>query len=107
MTIALEKFSKTAAEVLNCAARFIGKLNGDLLTGTPTVVSNPAGPHISNVAITVAQVFDGDVLFCDIGEGVQFTVSGGTAGTTYSLRCESATVGGQILDIDCPLSVSA
>lgn len=63
---------------------------GEVLTGTPTVTVSPSGPTISNAAVnTSAVTVDGESVA--IGHAVTFKVTGGTAGTTYTLTVTAST----------------
>jgi hypothetical protein len=99
--------TKTAAEVRNAAVSFVGKLDsGELLTGTPTVTVSPSGPTLSNKAVNTAQLtIDGQTVA--IGQAVQFSVSGGTAGTSYviTVQCGTTATPAQTLEAFCNLKV--
>lgn len=69
---------------------------GDELSGTPTVTVSPSGPTISGVAIASAAV-QGEYINADAKEAVQFTISGGSDGTSYRLVVQCDTVGGETL----------
>lgn len=81
---------KTANEVRNGIVSFIGLLDtGELLTGTPT--ASASGLTFSNVAVTstTKTLEDGTTVLS--GQGVQFSVSGGTAGTKYKITVQCGT----------------
>ena len=74
------------------AVSFQGKLDsGELLTGTPTVVEvttsdlTLANKAVSTAALTIDGVSNA------IGEAVQFSITGGTAGTTYTINIQVGT----------------
>lgn len=87
MSAKLPRISKFAGETTLFCADFQDRtviVNGGELEGTPTVTSSPSGLTISNAGI-IDETFsdpDGDV---PSGKGVSFTVSGGTAGTSYTI----------------------
>lgn len=97
--------TKTAAEVRNAAVNFQGKLDsGELLTGTPTATAS--GITTSNVAVNTAELTIDGVTVA-IGQAVQFRVSGGTAGTTYTITVEATTTAtpAQTLQAYCKMMV--
>ena len=69
---------------------------GDSLSGTPTVTFAPSGPTAGSVTVNTAAV-EGDYVNAAVGEAVQFTVSGGTDGTTYRVTVQCGTAGGETL----------
>lgn len=77
--------------------------SGELLTGTPTTSVSPTGPTISNVGVTVAEETIGGVTVA-IGEGVIFSIAGGTAETIYDITITATTTGtpARTLVIICP-----
>ena len=84
--------SKTASEVRTVAVSFVGKLDiGELLTGSPTVAEvtttdlTIAAEAVSASALTIL----GETVA--IGKAVTFRVSGGTAGTDYTIRVTVGT----------------
>ncbi len=82
---------KAASEVRNVAVSFAGKLDdGELLTGTPTVTVSPTGPTIASESVSAeALTINGESVAA--GAAVQFRVSGGTAGVTYTITVSCAT----------------
>lgn len=89
--MANELRSKTEDEVRNGAVDFQGRLDsGEVLTGTPTVTASPAGLTFSSVQVNGSSLVVNGVTV-SAGEGVQFRVSGGTAGTTYTITVECTT----------------
>ena len=90
-TLADQIQCKTVTEVRNVAVSFVGKLDsGELLTGSPTVTVVGGGLTVASEQVnTVALTIDG--VSVGIGQAVQFSVSGGTAGTTYTVRIECGT----------------
>jgi len=82
--------TKKVSEVRNAAVSFSGKLDsGELLTGTPTI-PDVAGITISNKAVSTA-ILEINGISVPAAEAVQFSVSGGVAGTTYEISINSAT----------------
>lgn len=95
MSKAPQRNSKTVSEVRNTAVSFSGKLDdGELLTGTPTVVevdaSSPQALAFSNIAINTAILTINDIS-TPIGEAVQFSVSGGIANAVYVIKIACGT----------------
>lgn len=95
MSLAPQRNTKTVSEVRNVAVSFSGKLDdGELLTGTPTVVEvNPSSPQaltFSNIAINTAILTINDIP-TPIGEAVQFSVSGGVANAVYTIKIACST----------------
>ncbi len=82
---------KTVDEVRNVAVSFAGKLDvGELLTGTPTIIDAATVLTLSNKAVSTAELtINGATV--PIGEALQFKVSGGVDGTTYSIELKCAT----------------
>ena len=83
--------SKTESEIRNAAYDFTDALeDGELLTGTPTVEDPADGLTIDNVRVNTAAI---EILGVEVavGKAVQWRVSGGTAGTTYTLDIEADT----------------
>lgn len=90
-----QRQSKTVSEVRNAVVSFSGKLDsGELLTGTPTVTevnaSSPQALTIANIAINTTELTINDISTA-IGEAVQFSVSGGIAGTVYTIKIVCST----------------
>lgn len=63
---------------------------GETLTGTPTV------PAVSGLTIGSPAVLSAAADFVPASLGVQVTISGGTASTTYDLECRATFTGGAI-----------
>lgn len=95
MSKAPQRHIKTALEVRNVAVSFSGMLDeGELLTGTPTVVDNsPPSPEaltFSNIAVsTTALTING--ISVPAGEAVQFSLSGGVVNTAYTIKISCGT----------------
>lgn len=99
---------KTANEVRNCVLSLIETLDsGELLTGTPTATASPSGLTFASVAVnsTTRTLDDGTTVLA--GQGVQFKVSGGTAGTKYKITVQAGTTStpAQTLEQYCTLWV--
>lgn len=92
MSTALEKQRKHVSEVRNAAVSFVGELDvGENLTGVPTAVEiGTTDLVITNVAISLVALTINDRAV-PIGRAVQFSVSGGLAGTTYDVRVTATT----------------
>ena len=68
----------------------------ETLTGTPTVTVSPTGPTLGSKIVNVAAIdVNGDTVA--IGEAVQFTVTGGTAGVRYTITASCGTSSSQTL----------
>jgi hypothetical protein len=83
---------KSVTEDRNVAISFVGKLDsGELLTGTPTVVEvTTSDLTITNVAVnTAALTVNGKAVA--IGQAIQCQITGGVAGTTYTVRATGAS----------------
>ncbi len=110
MSTALEKQTKLVSEVRNVAVSFVGKLDsGEKVTGTPTVTEvDTSDLTISNVAVSTAALTINDKSVA-IGEAVQFRVSGGLAGVSYTLRVTAASdaTPAQTLIVNTILNVAA
>lgn len=76
---------------------FHGQLDqGELLTGTPTVEDTAGVLTITNAKVsTEGLTINGSD--AAPGEAVQFTVTGGVSGTTYSIKVTVSTDAGQTL----------
>lgn len=91
-TTAPQRHSKSVSEVVNVAVDMRGILDeGELLTGTPTIIEVATNVlTLSNKAInTEALVINSETVA--IGEAVQFSVAGGVAGSTYTIRITVVT----------------
>lgn len=80
---------------------------GELLTGTPTAVEQTTSAlTISNVAKNAAAItVEGETVA--INQGVQFKVSGGTAGTLYTIlvTCGTDATPARTVELLCRLMV--
>lgn len=79
-------------DVLDHVVGFATWLDGDTLTGTPTVT---AGAGLTTD--TPAPAIDGD--------DVVLWVSGGTSGTTYDVEVKVSTTGGRTKVVDCQIAI--
>lgn len=99
---------KTPGDVLPIAVSFAGDLtSGDLLTGTPTVAVSPSGPTPSAASLNTSDMrieIDDNKHYARAGQAVLFTMSGGTAGVTYTVTVTCSTTGGRTFD-DRPITV--
>ena len=92
MSLATERQEKTASAVRNIAVSFVGKLDdGELLSGTPTVSELVTTDlTITNEGVNTAELtISGKSV--PIGQAVQFSVAGGTAGRSYKITISVAT----------------
>ena len=99
--------SKTANEVRNLAVDFTDKLDsGEALTGTPTVTSSPSGLTIASVEANAGTLTILGTTVA-IGRAVTCSVSGGSAGTRYTLtvQCGTDATVAQTLEVSCLLDV--
>lgn len=108
INVAPQRACKSAGETRNIAVSFAGWLDtGEVLTGTPTIVEvGTSDLTLGNkVVSTGALTING--LVVPTGEAVQFNVSGGTAGTEYTIKITPGSdstpaqtfVGNVILDV--------
>ena len=87
--------TKAVSAGRNGAISFSGQLDvGELLTGTPTVEDcNPPSPEtlvFTSIAVNTAILtLNGESV--PIGEAVQFHVTGGVAGTKYTIMAKCST----------------
>jgi hypothetical protein len=93
------QLTKTPTDLLPIVASFVGELtSGDLLTGTPSVAVSPSGPTLSAASVNASAILmdiEDNKHYAQPGQAVQFTMSGGTAGTTYTVAVTCSTVGGR------------
>lgn len=91
MSIALtEIWSKGASEVRNAAISFVGKLdNGELLSGSPTVTATTGITIASAAKNSTTVTIDGESVAAN--QAVTFRVSGGSAGSSYTITASCAT----------------
>ena len=100
--------SKRASEVRAIRFNFSDRLDSGetISTATMAVVSGLTfGTPVVNVAVMEVEDNDGTYRKCAIGKGVTVTVTGGTAGTTYTLKCTITTSGSQTI-ISHPYSLA-
>jgi hypothetical protein len=97
--------AKTAAETRTVSVSFVSKLGeGETLSNTPTVSVSPAGPSVV-APIVSAQMLPINGAEVDAGEAVQFSISGGAVGSTYTLDIVCPTSAGEILEGYCTITV--
>lgn len=94
-------------EIRGVSVNFTGKLDqGELLTGTPVITPDPADLTCSSPRVsTTALAINGRTVA--IGKAVQFTITGGTADTEYTVTVTVLTTMGQTLMGRCVIAVEA
>ncbi len=106
--IAKEIESKDASETRSADVSFTGLLEAsEILTGTPTCSSSPAGLTFASVAYNSSTiVIAGESVTAN--RGLSFLVSGGTAGVLYTITCTAPTTDGGQVDVqrECLLEVT-
>ena len=106
MSKARQVVEKTANEVLIRYAGFKAKLRSpDLLTGTPTVAILPSSgaPTINGLARNTSTLtIEGESHVAD--QAVKMTISGGSPGS-YLATIQCGTVGGETVELVCPVKV--
>ena len=96
------ELTKTPGEVLPILSSFFKDLTyGDMLTGTPTVSVSPAGPTLSAASLNTikkrVELPDGSVdHWVNPSQAVEFTMSAGTNGVTYTVKVTVNSVGGRV-----------
>lgn len=100
--------NKKAAEVRTFTVEFSDKLHAEeLLSGTPTVEEvGTSALTISSPELTVSPLMVMGYVFIPTSRGAQFTVEGGVAGTTYTIRITAETDAGQTLINEIQLRVN-
>lgn len=94
----IETRAKSASEVRTCAMRMTPELaTGETISGTPTITSSPSGLTFGSIAATGSQMRIDGVL-TPTGQGVTFTVSGGTSGQTYTITVSCSTSASQTVE---------
>lgn len=88
---------KEAGETVNVLVDFTAVLDQDdtineLISSITSVTVSPAGPTITNSAVTPKPRKINGVQVA-AGKAISFTVAGGTNGTTYTLTCTVVTNG--------------
>lgn len=94
MALPLTRRVKVSTEVRRYVFNFFARsevVAGETLS-SPTVTVSPSGPTISGAAVLTSSLAG-----VPSGKGVSATISGGTAGTTYTLTCTVTTSGGSTL----------
>ena len=79
---------------------------GETLTGTPTVTGSPSGLTIGTPTVKATSWVDyltGETIAAN--EGAQCRISGGTAGSDYTLTATATTSDGNTRVIVCTLQV--
>ena len=89
---AIEVPAKTVSEVLNAAVSFDNKLDaGESLSGVPTVTENVTSDLTLSNKVVSTSILDISGVDVAAGRAVQFSVSGGVAGSTYTLKVSCGT----------------
>ena len=92
MSDAPQRHTKTETEERNIALDLRGKLDaGELLTGTPTVEEVDTADLTLSSKTRNTSIITVNGLQVPISQGVQFFCTGGTAGTTYTIRVTCVT----------------
>lgn len=113
MTIALQKYSKTARETKSVAMDVAGMLGaGEMIQSITSIEQSASADDADELTITGQQVNTNTIAepgrrAIEPGEGIQFFVTGGTAGVLYHLTARLLTTRGQDLDATVRLSVTA
>lgn len=92
MSTAVQVGEMAAGETRNAAVSFVDELDsGELLTGTPTVAEQTTSDlMISNAVVSsTALTIQGESVAS--GLAVTFRVTGGVAGTTYTIKITATT----------------
>jgi hypothetical protein len=91
MTISCDEVHrKSAGDTLNVAVDVSDMLSGsEALTGTPTVTCT--GLTLASKVVNTAALTDNEGNTIAIGNAVQFSVAGGTAGTKYEIDVTVST----------------
>ena len=86
------QFSAGATRLVHCSMATQLQA-GALLTGTPSAVEQTTSDlTIANVAVNDASYVDDETnKTVEVGQAVQFTVAGGSADTTYTVRVTAST----------------
>jgi hypothetical protein len=94
---ALEVNSMPVGSTRNVSASFVGQLDdGELLTGTPTVIIAPTGPTLSDKRVNTSGVtISGERVLT--GQAVLFQVTGVEADTEYTITITVSTNASQTL----------
>lgn len=88
---AQQNLKKSATAVRIVSMSFKNEIDeGELLTGSPTVVASPSDLTITNKVINASSVVVNGITV-EAGLVVQFLVSGGTAGTRYLVTVTCGT----------------
>ena len=109
--LASDPVYKKAAEGLQIKSDFtlygLSVDTNETLTGTPTVTVTPTGMTAGAPTINTAPFTNAKRGTCEIGKGVLFLLSGGTAGSDYSVSVQCGTSLGQTLEGTIPVYVRA
>ena len=105
-SVSCEPLRKKPGETLKVGVDFTlyGLASGETLTGTPTL-SASSGITVASPAVNTGTFTNRKKGTVAIGKGVQFTLSGGTAGTDYYVDVSCGTTNSQTLVVRCPVEV--
>ncbi len=108
--ITCDPITKKPNEVLRINVDFTlyGLDTSELLTGTPVVAEvETTDLTLGNKSVNTSTFLNRRGKTVAVGKGVQFTVSGGVAGTDYEITIQCGTTGSpaQTLEVTAPLEV--
>jgi len=99
---------KTVSEVRNVSVSFVDVLDsGELLTGTPTITATMATGStvtIANAVVSTA-VLTINGATVSAGKAIQFTISTGSSGVTYTVNIQCGTDASQTLEAEVVIDV--
>ena len=68
-------------------------------------LSSPSIPAVAGLTIGDPGILDADTNFVPSGLGVQVSISGGTAGTSYTIKCYGTFSGGAVRVVEGQINV--
>lgn len=78
----------------------------DVITTLTSIVEvTTTALTLASKAITTEITYDRDGSPVPIGQGLEFTVAGGTAGVSYKVRCTAVSVRGETMELDVIVDV--
>jgi len=95
----LLKYTTTVRSYIFDLANAPEIVSGETIS-SPTVTGSPSG-----LTIGTPTILEAETLAVPSGKGVAVTISGGTAGTSYTLTCTVTTSGGATLVVKGDLEV--
>lgn len=98
-TTTLQKYANEVRSYVFDFSQFPEVVDGETL-------SSPTVPAVSGLAIGSPTVLTSAVDYVASGKGIKVTISGGTAGTSYTVVCRATTSGGATLEVDGTLVVN-